>query len=359
MNATPMFVGVPNFLYCCIFFYLLAMHACTVTQQGSPEDALTARTTINEGRAFLAMIETEMDAILTKLTPVEITHRLILGDAPVLETDLASAFGSYLEQPSGSFQFTASGTAIRVAFQNGLDMHIHSFQFSGNPSKVTRFYGEVSPHNRSIVTPDIDNIEIHANGIRPDIADNLIIFSSPRVILQGTIAYFRDANRVLYEVTRSRGELNASFVGNTLAEVTRVSDIRIKDLSNGPDNAPFWYETESLLFRPIQNHSNWSAVSLAISYNDYRLANGSIGAQLDFQQTNSNQIAYTGAGTVSYQKRKVASVVGGPYYCDANTPSAQGSGAPVYVQWRDDINQQVIPSSDFSCAKLIVVQPSL
>jgi hypothetical protein len=330
---------------------------CVTPKKGTPADALAARIQINEGRAFLATVRNEMEDLLLRLASLNIVYRLMLGTDPVLQSDLTNAFGTYLETAPGQFSLRAEGTTLLVQFQNGLDMRIHSFTFTGTPARVERFRGEVSSNNRNIITPTTEAVDIQATGIRPDIADDLVFFSSPRVVLQGTIAYFRDGTNVLYEVTRSTGELNASIVGNTLAEITSSSEFRIRDLSDSTNSRPYWHETQTLLYRPITDSANWVAVSLSIDYDDYTLSNGSVGARIDYNKSIGGQIAYLGVGSAYLDNRLVATVTGGPYFCDANDVTSTGSGDTVVVHWFDQVDQPVIPSTDFSCSKLIVVQP--
>lgn len=355
-----------QFIFIFVMLLSIANVNCVQQKRGSPADAFAARVNIEDGRAFLAQVKAETDALLARLSGVLIAKMLFLepsagGAASVGKIDVEAAYGVFTETAAGVYNFTAGiEPQIVVEYLNGVTMTMHSFTFVGTPEVVSSFKGDVLSDQRAVLTPAAEWVEIHAQAQRPELAENLNAFAPASVTLAGTVSYNRPLGKVLYDIKRATGELNFSVIG-TSQKISRIAEFTVVDLTNTTVNAPFWSEVETLLYYPTTVGTlttlTWAAASLSISYRDYTGSEGIIGASQNVPNLIGPNVSFVGEGTASFQNRDVADVVGGPYSCSLGNPDNVGFGTEVVLAWFDDINQTVVPSVDFPCNRVVIRQP--
>lgn len=351
---------------------ILSSSGCFGRLPGSAEDALQARQSYTEGRLLLASVRSEIVNLFSHVAVVPVAKALLLeaatgGQILVTQQMVSDAYGSYRETSTGVFEYTLDArNSIEVYFLNGVDASLHSFQFAGNA--VEEFRLSVSSNNRSIATPEADYIDMELGMAKPspDIADRideLQDFSPTFTLFAGKVSYVRNGARVAYEVLKAGTELEIGFDESdtlVIVAITQAQTFNVREVSNSPSPVGnrYWNYNEASVYRATADPSIWVAVSRNVNYNDSNGVRAVVGVLTDLKTlaTGGNFVGYNPGlvANVIYDRRLVADAGGGTYYCDMTAPNLAGGGNPVIIRWVDEINQDLMPTREFSCARSVI-----
>jgi hypothetical protein len=131
----------------------------------------------------------------------------------------------------------------------------------------------------------------------------------------------------------------------------------IKDITNGPTNAPFWNDSEFVIYTKTDVPGLWVGYNITKNYRDLNV-NYNISMSLQSSTSNiatTGTATYGGRGTVLYNNSViVANVSGGPWDCNVNIPTDTGSGTPIILTWVDSVVDTLLPNQDHTCARAIL-----
>ena len=353
---------------CLLLLTASMVSSCILDQSATPEDAVRARTSIQEGRAFLTAVDIEIDALVARFTTMPITKQLLReprlgGKVIVTRAELSTAFGTYVELTPGNFQFTPGGNSLLFEYLNGIDMSLNTFIPFVNNTIINTFLWDVTSNNRGITTPPADVVTIHLTIVRNAIEQVIEGFRPSLITLLGTVSYVNLSGITQYRIERAAGEVSLTFTGTSAVTANRSNYLRVWDLASTGgtlNGAPFWRYVDAIIFAPTKLLAVWTAITAKQVYDDHTGVILSTSTELDPQAAKLGTVAYVGTGNVTLKKSlfsrlQVARVSGGPYFCSIILPWV-GTGTRVVVNWKDDTVTNLLPSTDITCAKSVLFQ---
>lgn len=390
-----------------IIGFLLSAHLGTgcvpiVLDPGSIAEASTAHSDTTTGKALRSAVETEILTILNTLSVDPSIASILLpkgvgSQAIVLESAVLNAYGSYVENATGTFDFTPNTTAeIQIQFLTGTNTTITSFQFEESvmypgDKVLASFFLTSTPLNPSATDaePNISFAATRQNydfvGDSSAVDEWASLLKSSHVLYDGDIHYLRGSNKTKYKYSTTGTAVG--YAPKNASLLRRVNKTVLKDITISEVTPAFVLDnTDSILFQStdttgvlaaqlltsrfiyVRTYTSTSTtvdqkISIILADNPPNTAKYKIGPADNRIRGIFGVIPFLGNfdnySISIWNSHWVAKPTGGSVDCNLLSPTSVGAGTPMEMRWSNDATDRVMPNpGQLTCADLIIQQPS-
>lgn len=351
----------------------IAAVGCTDTKpqiEGTPAQAVSARTTMNEGNAFVMTLGAELAGIVNRFQPVHPATQAFIIEPPVLpvpivnEASITGWYGTHTETSPGTFTTVNSASrGILIELLNGINVEFIFDTLEMGPSVgptgiLDNFRLKITSNNRNITTPEVDKVGIQLDYNVLEVNASATGVLPAGMDTDGFIGYTRNGplglEDVIYDVKRTLGS-----GGNTAgATVNDGQFIRFRDISPNAGGRE-WQSVNQVTYENPQVGGPWVGKSASQVFKDGTVQySGSIEVTSMLDYVSTGVVDYRASGTITFDTAVGAVVVGklsgGPYSCDLNNPANPiGSGANIVMEWNDGTSQILMPTAQFNCGRVV------
>ena len=310
-----------------------------------------------DGRATHKQITDKISLLLTSFAVVPALDFVInepydiATSKHIFKSELETLEGVYQENPNvpGDFSnFVASPGAVTVTFNNGIRVTMTKMTYNTG-TRLTSFELQVTS---SATTPVAEQVTMAIKEERLNALGFLPGIESGGLRMTGDVTMDINGVQSTFKVNRGVGVYTDPSLTSSHGKGSRYY------LVNRNNND--YYRSDSVLtYIPSDVPGTWVGLLGSDTYSDKKVGYDVNLLLKGGAATGASATYVRGGGSVVFSRQRYASISGGPYTCDLNTPSAAGSGTPIGMTYIDGSIEPVMPSDLFTCSMAAIPDPTV
>lgn len=338
-----------------IIFCGFILQSCTLAKQGTPAQALIARSSVFEGLTKMEHISADFAALLNRFTDSDAGQLFIvepptLPQQPILLTQAQPMFGIYVEVTPGVFDVVTGLREVSIQYLNGIDVSFHNLNFDATTEQLLSYQISVNSNMRGKTTPAVLDTTLNLTITNFYPAQSSVLAPSSSTLAGEFIFMPTDGSSTdpkHFRINRFLGTATASGF-----DVTSGRQLYYRDMISNQ----FWSDTETVLYSSNSTPGTWIGRNIIKLYQDNEVLYSLTMNLLNGINVASTGTAwYLGVGQATFDNARVAVVNGGPYGCNITDPTAAGSGTPITLNWSDSKEDVLMPNDVNNCTRAIII----